>query len=63
MITDAETRELATIMNRSKVSRQFGSLVVTCKRVEDFERAYELLAKQGRDPERNEARRTLICRA
>lgn len=62
-LTPAEQRELAAIMNRNEVGFEFGALVIGCKRnPDDFERAYDLLAKQERNPERIAERRTLICR-
>lgn len=62
MISDTERRELAGIMNRNEVSFSFGTLVLACKSPADYERAFELLTKQGRSPEREDTRRTLFCR-
>jgi hypothetical protein len=51
-LTDQERRELADIMNRNEVKLIETGLTLKCKRLEDCERAYELLTKQGRSPER-----------
>jgi hypothetical protein len=61
-LDELERRELVAIMNRNEVSFWFGSLVFVTKSPEDYERAFELLTKQGRAPEREDTRRTLFCR-
>jgi hypothetical protein len=61
MITEEQRRELAALMNRNRTEVSDGELRLVCRSPEDFERAYELLSAQGREPERCIHRRLITC--
>jgi hypothetical protein len=63
VFTQADARELAAIMNRARKVVLVDGLHLVCKTPQDCSRAFALLEKQGRSPERVSPYEAMCVRA